>query len=317
MNEPGILGLFLASGLVVGFAFQRSRLCFVSCLRDLFLFQATWMTRAILVLLGLTSALGAAAAYLTQRPISELPGPPPLQLGLGGLAFGIGMVLAGSCIAGALWRLGEGQQSQLWIMAGLVAGGWGYRFLPGVTETGGTPLTLPIWLSPLLLGFGLVGLVLWEKSWRLEGEEVPPPQPVTLRSPWSLERGAVVIAVSLAAFIALTGMTWRVASLFFTVDAGAALFAVGLLFGGHGGARFGREWRPRPAGTWSQKVLRLTGGVLMGLGARLGWGCTIGALLGGFSTSTVQPWLWLAGAVVGAWAGSAVLKRIMNRMIQV
>lgn len=311
MTESMVLGLYVVSGVVAGFAFQRSRLCFVSALRDLFLFGDTGMTRGIVALLGLT-ALIAPAATGWRLPGPSI-GPAPADLVLGGGLFGIGMVLAGSCASGALWRLGEGQRSQVWILAGLLAGTWLWVALP----LGGAPQVqrwLSPWISVALAGLAYVGLTLWERSRQLDGEELPPlrrpGRPFQL--PWPPLAGAAVVALALAGFLALTGQTWRLTSLFLLDDLEAALFACGLVGGGFAGARLGHEWRLRGAGGLREGALRFTGGLLMGYGARLGWGCTIGALLSGMATATLQAWLWLAGAVLGAWLGARLLRLCMN-----
>jgi uncharacterized membrane protein YedE/YeeE len=45
------------------------------------------------------------------------------------------------------------------------------------------------------------------------------------------------------------------------------------------------------------------GGVLMGYGARLSFGCNIGALFSGIASGSLHGWLWFAAAFVGSLAG--------------
>ena len=45
------------------------------------------------------------------------------------------------------------------------------------------------------------------------------------------------------------------------------------------------------------------GGVLMGYGARLSFGCNIGALFSGIATGSLHGWLWFAAAFVGSLGG--------------
>ncbi|MBV8095353.1 MAG: YeeE/YedE family protein, partial [Acetobacteraceae bacterium] len=45
------------------------------------------------------------------------------------------------------------------------------------------------------------------------------------------------------------------------------------------------------------------GGLLMGVGARLSYGCNIGALVGGISSGSLHGFLWLAAALPGSWIG--------------
>jgi len=45
------------------------------------------------------------------------------------------------------------------------------------------------------------------------------------------------------------------------------------------------------------------GGILMGIGARLGFGCNIGAFLAGTASGSVHGWIWFAMAMAGSLLG--------------
>jgi len=45
------------------------------------------------------------------------------------------------------------------------------------------------------------------------------------------------------------------------------------------------------------------GGILMGIGARLSFGCNIGAFLGGIASGSLHGWIWFVLAMAGSWAG--------------
>lgn len=47
----------------------------------------------------------------------------------------------------------------------------------------------------------------------------------------------------------------------------------------------------------------IVGGLLMGYGARLAYGCNIGAYLGGISTLSLHGWIWGVMALLGTWIG--------------
>lgn len=306
-----ILGGLALSGLLAGFIFQRSRLCFASALRDLFLFGATEMTRAILILL-LVIAGGGVLLHQGEAPV--LWGQTPVILTLGGALFGVGMVLAGSCVAGAFWRLGEGQASQLWILGGVLVGTWTYVYTPGNPELGpmGSP---PAWAPVAGLALLLGALRWWERRQQPLGEELPPERPGhSWRAPWPAEAGAVVMALMLLLYATVAGETWTVTRAFL-LEPSAMIFSLGLVGGGWLGGQLGREWRFRGAGSWPEAGLRLAGGLMMGYGARLGWGCTIGAVMGGLANVSVQPFFWLAGAVVGSSIGANLLRRFFFRYL--
>ena len=45
------------------------------------------------------------------------------------------------------------------------------------------------------------------------------------------------------------------------------------------------------------------GGLLMGWGARLGFGCNIGAFVGGVASGSLHGWIWFAMALAGCTVG--------------
>lgn len=158
-REASITALF---GFVFGYILQRSRFCFAAGFRDIFMIRNTALTRAILVLLLLTS-LGLYAVQLTGA--GALPGggiiyPLGLHTVVGGLIFGFGLVIAGNCVSGCLMRMGEGYLMQwltfIGLMIGSVVGAWNLGwwgplfievspeiFLPDLT---GWPLTLLLYI---------------------------------------------------------------------------------------------------------------------------------------------------------------------------
>ena len=50
-------------------------------------------------------------------------------------------------------------------------------------------------------------------------------------------------------------------------------------------------------------ITAVVGGLMLGYGARLAFGCNIGALLGGISTGSLHGWLWLVAAFTGSILG--------------
>ena len=41
----------------------------------------------------------------------------------------------------------------------------------------------------------------------------------------------------------------------------------------------------------------------MGYGARIAFGCNIGAFFSGIASTSLHGWLWIAAALPGSWAG--------------
>jgi uncharacterized membrane protein YedE/YeeE len=107
-------GVFLVFGAVLGVVFQRSRLCLVRAFREPFFTGDGEHTRAA-ALAVVVSTLGFTILKFTDlKDQGEwvLASAGPGALG-GGAIFGVGMVLAGGCGAGSIWRAGEGQV-KLW-----------------------------------------------------------------------------------------------------------------------------------------------------------------------------------------------------------
>ena len=75
---------------------------------------------------------------------------------------------------------------------------------------------------------------------------------------------------------------------------------LGALLGAALAGRFAPKLRLGPGAVLSAVI----GGLLLGYGARLAFGCNIGALFSGIASGSVHGWLWLLAALPGAWAGA-------------
>ena len=114
---------------IAGFVLQRSRFCFASGFRDLFLFGSGANMKGII--LGLiVSSIGFAAIMHWITP-NILTGdvatdahvfPVGISTIVGGLLFGFGMVIAGGCVSGTLYRLGEGYLTSVSSLIGIIVG---------------------------------------------------------------------------------------------------------------------------------------------------------------------------------------------------
>ncbi len=102
-------GLLLITA-ALGYAMHRSRFCIVRAFREPFLSGEARMTKAVALSLALLTT-GVAILKLAelQDPMAYVV--PTFGLGafIGGIIFGFGMVIAGGCGSGSLWRVAEGQ----------------------------------------------------------------------------------------------------------------------------------------------------------------------------------------------------------------
>jgi uncharacterized membrane protein YedE/YeeE len=145
----GPRGVFLIFGAALGLTFQRSRFCLVRAFREPFLTGDGEHTRAAALAVVLSTVGFALLKFADLKDHGDWVFPAAGAGGLvGGLLFGVGMVLAGGCGAGSIWRAGEGQVklgvavltfalSASLARLGLVAGGLQPHlgeavFLPGV-----------------------------------------------------------------------------------------------------------------------------------------------------------------------------------------
>ena len=115
-SEPlAVRALIVLAGFAIGFILHRSRLCFARAFREPFVTGEGEMTKAVILALAIGLPL---AALLFQKKIIDpyVAIPATFWIGslVGGLVFGIGMVFAGGCASGSLWRMGEGH-FKLWV----------------------------------------------------------------------------------------------------------------------------------------------------------------------------------------------------------
>lgn len=128
-------GIIILSGFAMGFIMHRSRLCFARAFREPFMTAEGEMTKAIM----LGAALGIPIAALLFRskvidPYIAIPATFWIGSLLGGLIFGIGMVFAGGCASGSLWRMGEGHL-KLWVAVFFFA--WSGSIASGLLKKAG------------------------------------------------------------------------------------------------------------------------------------------------------------------------------------
>jgi uncharacterized membrane protein YedE/YeeE len=157
-----------------------------------------------------------------------------------------------------------------------------------------------------------------------------------LRGPWPLVAGAVGLALVNIATLLLSGRPWGVTSAFalwgakalmaagvnvaawpyWSVPAQAAALRApmaadvtsvmnfGIVLGALTAAglagRFAPAWRVPPRSV----AAALVGGLLLGYGARIAFGCNIGAYFGGIASGSVHGWVWLGAALTGTIAGT-------------
>jgi uncharacterized membrane protein YedE/YeeE len=118
--------VLLLFGVVFGIIFQRSRLCFAAGFREIFASRDTKLLRWILVA-EMVGMIGfSILKFKGFIPSDHFVFPTGINSVVGGFVFGIGMVIAGGCGSGILWRSAEGYIRHWFAIIGgmLAAGSW-------------------------------------------------------------------------------------------------------------------------------------------------------------------------------------------------
>jgi hypothetical protein len=119
----------LLVGLAFGFALSRGRASDYDAILDMFLLRDLHL----LFLMGSAMALAALGTVLIRRtgaralggaPIALKPKPLHRGVWVGGLLFGLGWGLTGTCPGTGIAQLGEGKLVALFTIAGMLCGTW-------------------------------------------------------------------------------------------------------------------------------------------------------------------------------------------------
>jgi uncharacterized membrane protein YedE/YeeE len=157
-----------------------------------------------------------------------------------------------------------------------------------------------------------------------------------LRGPWPLMAGALALVVLNFATLALSGRPWGVTSAFalwgakaasvvgidtaswayWSTKANAAALAapisqdvtsvmdIGIVLGAMLAAALAGRYAPVWRLPLRSLMAAIVGGLLLGYGARLAYGCNIGAYFSGIISGSLHGWLWLVVAFCGNIVGT-------------
>jgi uncharacterized membrane protein YedE/YeeE len=159
-----------------------------------------------------------------------------------------------------------------------------------------------------------------------------------LRGPWPLIAGAIALASVNIATLVIGGRPWGVTSAFalwgakgaramgvgvdtwpyWTAPAQAAaldasvladitsVMNFGILLGALLAALLAGRFAPRWRVSRPSLAAAVIGGLLLGYGARVAYGCNIGAYFSGIASGSLHGWLWLPAAFAGNIVGTAL-----------
>ncbi|MBB4052935.1 hypothetical protein GGR20_002591 [Devosia subaequoris] len=134
---------------------------------------------------------------------------------------------------------------------------------------------------------------------------------LTAGHPWSITYGFGLWGAKIAQGIGIDVASWE----FWTWPAQAqalnssvlansvSVMNFGLVLGAAIAAAVAGKFAPKAKLPLGSLLAAILGGLLMGYGARLSFGCNIGALFSGIATGSLHGWLWFAAAFAGSFAG--------------
>ena len=342
--------VFIATGLLIGAAFgyvlQRGRFCVNSAYREI-LFQDYTMLRAYLLAVAVTMIganliedMGWLQQHANENGVMVAnslyrQGFVPFANIIGGFIFGTGIVLAGGCGSGILYRVGEGNLAYVLAVFGFFFGiaVTKFGFLKPVYDTLMT-YQVPVNGDQVPTLYNIIGVNKWIVIAVIAAPILyfvytgKPFKKAKKGYSWSLA-GLLVGVIAVAAFWASDYCTGRARGLSFTGpvrefflavffgDAKAAsdaetrnilgitiswsaLYVLAVPIGAFISGKFLKEVKLKvPPADELFKVL--LGGFIMGVGAQISGGCNIGHSLTGVSTLAVSSWVANIFIILGNW----------------
>ncbi|GAA1129496.1 selenium metabolism membrane protein YedE/FdhT [Citricoccus alkalitolerans] len=116
----GMLSVAIVFGTVFGILIQRGQICFTAAFRDLWVTRKTKLNDALI--LGLAAAVIMTWLVLQIGGMDPLTKPAGIGTVIGGMLFGLGIMMAGACETGMMYRAMEGQTAAVVAFVGNVIG---------------------------------------------------------------------------------------------------------------------------------------------------------------------------------------------------
>lgn len=328
----------LGVGIALGFAMQRGRFCVTGAFRDVWIARNTrWLTAFLIVIAVQSVGVFALDALdvITLAP-KEFAW---LATIIGAFIFGFAIVLAGGCATGTYYRAGEGLVGSWFALLF-------YALFSAVSKTGVlAPATEALrsvtieastihgllgispWVLVVILvsGVGLLARSHLRKDAKLPLVSLPARKTgiahLLFEKKWGAFSTALVIAVIAIVAWPLSWATGRESGLGITtpssnivnylvggdpeiIDWGVYL-VIGILLGAFIAAKGSGEFRIRIPDAVTT-VRSIAGGALMGIGATLAGGCTIGNAMVNTATLGFQGWVSLIFMILGTGAATRV-----------
>lgn len=342
LNQALLVGI----GALLGLSLYHASFGFTSAWRRFIQTGEGAGLRAQMLMLAIAVCLffpPLAAGELFGSRVGGFVAPVGMSVAIGAFIFGIGMQLGGGCASGTLFTVGGGSTRMVitlicFILGSVIAThhlGW-WLSLPNM----GPYSIVKQWgLGPALaahLGlFAAVAAITWLVEKRAGISAKPPVIGNLLRGPWPIIWGAVALALLNFATLVLAGRPWGITSGFAlwgakwfdmagvdvqswsywarstAVDASifrdtTSVMNFGIIAGAMAAAALAGKFAPNLKLSRRDVLTAIIGGLLLGYGARLAFGCNIGAFFSGIASSSLHGWLWLVCGFLGNIVGTRV-----------
>lgn len=331
-GQPLSAALILG-GFGLGIAFLKAEFSYTASWRRFLTRGEAGGLLGGLIVIAVAAAVIVPTAALKQNFGGTIAPLGPSLL-IGAFVFGIGMQLANGCGSGTLYTVGGGSGRMLIALLFFIIGSvLGSLSLPSALALGGVdPVLASDYLGPwgglavtlasLALAAGLIVAVA-----KRRGANFMPSRNYVIGGiaigllsiavfaagghPWSVTFGFTLWGAKIASalgFDFLQAAFWQwpgpkhALSESILSDT-SSLTDFGMLFGAMAAAAASK---PFAATAWPPLKSLLAagiGGLLMGWGARLGFGCNIGAFVGGVASGSLHGWVWFAAALPGCLIG--------------
>jgi len=329
-----VAGLII--GAIFGFILQRGRFCMNSAFRDILYLKEFRLAKAVavsLVVLMVGVSIFAFAGVIDLAPKSFQP----WGAIIGGLIFGVGMVLAAGCASGFTYRIGEGMMgymvAAIGFTLGIVMTSWGVladaRIILQAENLGEITLFGPFntEITPIfMLIVGLIGIALmfyfwvWPAIKKKRSTKEPLIKFENFKEaifkkayPWWVT-GTLIGLILTASYVASNEFVcficgwgqinqWLVAE---TIVGWSGFIIIGIILGSFISSIIAKEFKFRaPDGFTLLK--QFFGGGLMGFGAMTAGGCNISNILGGVPQLSIHSIVTGAFIIIGCWIAAYLL----------
>lgn len=325
----------LLCGALLGFVMQRGRFCLTGGFRDMYIAKDNRMFYALLIAIAVQSI---GVYTLIQMDVIQFSTGafPWVAVIIGSFVFGIGIILAGGCATGTWYRAGEGLLGSWMALAG-------YMLMSTIMKSGPlTPVNesissvvlpknsiadttgISVWVFIAIF----TAIVIWIISRELRKPKIVIPSMKPKRTGiahllfekrWHPFFTAMLVGLIAILAWPLSEATGRMSGLGITTPSANILqylvtgdvsiinwgvfLVLGIFLGSFIAAKGSREFRFRMPDA-KTGITSFIGGILMGFGASLAGGCSIGNGLVMTAMMTWQGWVSLVFMILGTWTAS-------------